>query len=88
MWRLATSPRPQKLCPSLVPDEGASCGDCFEDGGTCTYGDPTCTDASTNAAHATCARGKFSIQIVTCVEAGTDAASADAGPRDAADAGD
>jgi len=83
VWSVPPRPKPQKLCPKLVPDEGTTCGDCFEDGGACTYGDPTCADAATNAATATCRRGKFTIALVTCVEAGADAASSDAAPSDA-----
>ena len=78
-WRIAPNPKPPKLCPALVPEESAPCDACFEDGGTCTYGDPTCTDASTNAAIARCRAGRFSVRFVSCVEAGTDAGP----PKDA-----
>lgn len=91
VWTLATNPKPPRLCPALVPEEGEPCGACFDDGGACVYGDLTCTDASTNAARATCNAGKFSIAIVTCVDgspgdSGSDAASV--GDSDAGDAGE
>lgn len=90
-WTQATNPKPPRLCPALVPEEGELCGACFDEGGTCVYGDPTCTDASTNAARATCSAGKFTISIVTCVDgspgdSGSDAASI--GDSDAGDAGE
>lgn len=86
VWTVAPRPGQKNVCPPLVPDEGTACGDCFEDGGACTYGDPTCADASRNAAVAACRQGKFSIRIVTCIEGGTDAASTDGG-RDAPEGG-
>lgn len=86
-WRIATTPKPTKLCPALVPEESAPCDACFEDGGTCTYGDPTCTDASTNAAIAKCQAGRFSVRFVSCVEAGTDAGSLADAQSDASDDG-
>lgn len=81
-WKVAPPTTPTKLCPTLVPEDRASCGACFEDGGTCVYGDPTCGDASTNAAVATCRLGRFSVRVVPCVEAGVDS-GADARPDDA-----
>ena len=90
-WRVAPSATPPTLCPSLVPEEGAACDACFEDGGTCTYGDPTCGDASANAALARCRAGKFSVRVVTCVVTTVDSGPVDAGDadagRDAADSG-
>lgn len=71
-WVVAPVPEPKNLCPSLVPEQGAPCGACFQDGGACTYGDPTCSDASTNAAIASCRAGAFAVRFVTCVEAGAD----------------
>lgn len=88
-WRVAPTPRAARLCPSLVPEEGATCAECFEDGGTCIYGDPTCGDAATNAALANCRAGRFTVRVVTCVEAGADGgadSARDARPDGASDA--
>ncbi len=84
-WRIATNPPPNPPCPALVPEEGQACPPCF--GATvCTYNDLTCTDAAANAARATCARGTFTVTLVTCVEAGISDAGLDA--QDAQDARD
>lgn len=82
-FRGATSPRLEGRCPAQIPEQGAVCGPCLEDGGVCVYGDPTCADAQTNAALSTCSAGKFSVRSFVC-EAGVDAAPRlDAPPGDA-----
>lgn len=80
-WRVGTNPAPKPVCPAEPPTVDAPCPPCWPESATCSYGSRDCTsaEASLNRSVASCADGRWSLEVTPCRDAGANVqADADA----------
>ena len=68
IWHWGQNALPLPVCPAAPPESASNCPPCWPALVTCTYGSTDCSaaDASVNTAVASCADGKWAIDIRPC----------------------
>ncbi|MCL2777707.1 MAG: hypothetical protein FWD73_06855 [Polyangiaceae bacterium] len=68
IWHLGQNAPPLPVCPAAPPESASDCPPCWPASVTCMYGSADCSaaDASVNTAVASCADGKWAIDIQPC----------------------